>query len=110
MNEKVKVSSELGKVLKTILPNGNISGIIRAHVNNTFSEDRNLVYELSTEDFAKCCINGYVVLQTPEEKILEIFNNHAEKPSIQPVWNEGVMDGIKMTLRTFNIKVDGIDS
>ena len=45
--------------------------------------------------------------ELPEE-ILTIYKNHAARPSIQPAWNEGVMEGIRITLRHLGIEIKGV--
>lgn len=109
MAEKVKVSRVIAEALRTVLSNGNISSCIEKHVHGWDYEPKFPLKKLTTEEFARCCLTGYEVEETPEERLLKIYQAHEERPSIQPVWNDGVVDGIKMALDTLNIKIKGIN-
>ncbi|SCY99219.1 MULTISPECIES: hypothetical protein [unclassified Lysinibacillus] len=106
MAEKVKISREVAEALQTVLPNGNISGCIEKHVRGWDYEPKLPLNKLSTEEFARCCLIGYEIEETPEEQLASVYQRN--KGSLI-LTNEGLAEGIKFTLEMLNIKIKGIN-
>lgn len=114
MAEKVKVSREIAEALDTVLPNGNISRCIEAHVKDWDYHPKKPLNNLTTEEFAKCCLVGYEVELTPEEKILDDYliekNNSETSPFHESrAISHGYTLGVRSTLNFLGIKIKGIN-
>ena len=78
MKEKLKVSHQVAEALRTVLPNGNISACIEAHVDGWTYEPKLPLNMLTTEEFARCCLIGYEVVADNEKEINELQNQNAQ--------------------------------
>lgn len=99
MSGKVKVSRKVAEALRTVLPNGNNSSCIEEHVKGWVYEPKLPLNALSTEEFARCCLVGYEVEQTPEENLLDYFN----------ITSGYDKDLIRTVLLLLNIEIKGIN-
>ncbi|KYG89018.1 hypothetical protein A0U40_13405 [[Bacillus] sp. KCTC 13219] len=115
MNEKVKVSREVAEALRTVLPNGNIGACIEMHVKGWEYKPKLPLNKLTTEEFARCCLIGYEIEETPEEKLLkefELATERSETPTndlyVNGYWN-GIRESILATLDILGIKIKGIN-
>ncbi|KOS61524.1 hypothetical protein FJQ98_16155 [Lysinibacillus agricola] len=107
MSEKVKVSKEVAEALKTVLPNGNISACIEKHVKGWDYEPKLPLKKLSTEEFARCCLIGYVIEESPEEKLLSTYK--LGDMEVEPC-GACYQSGIRDTLNILDMKIKGINS
>lgn len=114
--EKLKVSQEIYDALKEVQTHYYNDSIIKLHVNTKSDEypewsgTWTCLNELSVMEMAQALTLGFETDLTPEQKLYKKYQvadtNISQTNSLY--WS-GVIDGIRITLETLNIKVDGIN-
>lgn len=79
MTEKQKVSREVAEAIEFLKKefDYNFEAFMKVSLNDGWHINKNCISlnKISVEDLAKILINGYEVELTPEEKVLEYFND-----------------------------------
>jgi len=74
------------------------------------------IYDLSPIELAAALINGYEIAKSPEEKVREYYeSNYAKHEKSKPFsdddcYTTGVSNGIRQTLETLGIKIEGVNA
>lgn len=119
MVEKLKVSQEVADSIEYIKEkNYGFNGAMSLHASDGWAfEETCSLSKLSMEQLATALIVGYEVAMTPYEEIAKEYKNaEQEKDACFDVSdknlayeNQGIMSGIKFTLNTLGITIEGVN-
>lgn len=117
MTEKLKVSREVADAIEKL--NSNFNQIMKIHSSFEKWGDgaKQVLNSLTTKELAIALIVGYEVEMTPHEVIAKKYRGakHGREIALEAgendtaLFNRGVMAGIKHTLRTLEITVEGVN-
>ena len=109
--EKVKVSKEVFDALENALKIQNVDRnvMLKLNLNRDFCGKRKILNDLSSIELAEILINGYELKKTPEEEMLELYKMAKVMTVVNGEYNYGYIDGMKVTLDKFGIKIKGIN-
>lgn len=115
MTEKLKVSREVADAIERVKINFSFEEIIASQIKtNRKGAPKWTGYfkplnNLSAEKLAKALIVGYEVEMTPHEVIAAEYADRRKSVTVKLGFNEGVMIGIKFTLNTLGITIEGVN-
>lgn len=108
MAEKVKVSREVAELATKFDHRHSSIGVIEEIICADGYDESQKTQAINA------FLNGYEVELTPEEEIAEVYSNaqqnfRLKKSKSNSAFNDGVCDGIRITLDLLNIKIKGVN-
>lgn len=113
MTEKLKVNHDIANALNHMPVELSTSEILKLHADNPYDWYNELkpLMDLKLEELATALIIGYEVELTPHEVIERRFYDclGCEGLGEDRLYDDGFADGIKFTLNTLGITIEGVN-